>query len=466
MERERAKIAAVILFGLDAIGLFLSFYAAYNLKRLMPHPYGYVAPLDFYGWMVLIYSFTLLVSLWFLGRYSEPLKQKLSSVVATSLKGVIIATSVTIVILFLVKDQMVSRLLIGFFSIISFLYILASWAIIWLLLQKAGAQIRAIIVGTDSWAQALAKSLESDPHARVKVIGFLKVSPTETPASENMNILGTVGELASILDKGGIDDVFFATSFSNSLEMANQLSICEEVGIKAHVLCNMYKPTIAKIIPQQIGEFPILTFTTTPTKVGALLLKYALDRLIALILIILLSPLFLAIAIAIKLTSNGPVIFKQVRSGLNARPFTMYKFRTMVENAEQLKEKLLPLNEMNGPVFKITDDPRVTKLGAFLRKSSLDELPQLFNVLKGDMSLVGPRPLPVEEVEKFDRWQRRRQSLKPGMTCIWQISGRNEIDFEQWMRMDLQYIDNWSLWLDLIILLKTIPAVISGKGAK
>jgi len=170
----------------------------------------------------------------------------------------------------------------------------------------------------------------------------------------------------------------------------------------------------------------------------------------------------------IKLTSPGPAIFRQQRSGLNGAPFTIFKFRTMATNAEQFKHELAAMNEMTGPVFKVTNDPRVTAFGKFLRKFSLDELPQLFNVLRGEMSLVGPRPLPVDEVKRFsDLAHRRRLSVKPGLTCLWQVSGRNEIsDFKEWVRLDLEYIDNWSIWLDLLILVRTVPAVFIGAGAK
>ena len=186
-------------------------------------------------------------------------------------------------------------------------------------------------------------------------------------------------------------------------------------------------------------------------------------------MLIVAGSLFLAlIALAIKFTSPGPVLFRQKRSGINGRPFTIYKFRTMVTNAEQLKHELAAMNEMSGPVFKVSNDPRITPIGRILRKFSLDELPQLFNVLFGDMSLVGPRPLPVDEVKRFnDLAHRRRLSVKPGLTCLWQIGGRNEIsDFKEWVRLDLQYIDNWSLWLDLWILWRTVPVVLLGKGAK
>jgi exopolysaccharide biosynthesis polyprenyl glycosylphosphotransferase len=195
-----------------------------------------------------------------------------------------------------------------------------------------------------------------------------------------------------------------------------------------------------------------------------------MDFVGALLLLVLLIviPVIPLIALAIKLTSPGPVFFRQQRSGLNGSPFTLYKFRTMVTNAEQFKHELEAMNEMSGPVFKVTNDPRVTPMGRFLRKYSLDELPQLYNVLRTEMSLVGPRPLPVDEVKRFENLaHRRRLSVKPGLTCLWQISGRNQIsDFRDWVRLDLEYIDNWSLWLDLKILVRTIPAVLIGTGAK
>ena len=181
-------------------------------------------------------------------------------------------------------------------------------------------------------------------------------------------------------------------------------------------------------------------------------------------LLVLAAPLFALIALLIKTTSKGPVIFRQVRCGLGGREFAFYKFRSMVENAEAAQSQLQHLNEMSGPVFKIGKDPRCTPVGRFLRKFSLDELPQFINILKGDMSFVGPRPPLPQEVEDYERWQRRRLRMKPGLTCLWQVRGRNEIDFDEWMRLDLQYIDTWSLLLDIKIVLKTIPIVLLGKG--
>jgi len=210
---------------------------------------------------------------------------------------------------------------------------------------------------------------------------------------------------------------------------------------------------------------PLLTFTTTPQNEYLLFVKSTADMILAAAFLVILSPVLVLVAILIKLTSRGPVIFTQVRCGLGGRKFVLYKFRSMINDAEEKKYHLEHLNEMSGPVFKLSKDPRCTRLGRFLRKFSIDELPQLINILKGDMSFVGPRPPIPEEVEQYERWQRRRLRMKPGLTCLWQVSGRNDIDFAEWMRMDLDYIDSWSLLLDLKIFFKTIPIVVLGKGA-
>ncbi|NQU12150.1 sugar transferase, partial [bacterium] len=224
---------------------------------------------------------------------------------------------------------------------------------------------------------------------------------------------------------------------------------------------------IARATVEDFHGKPLLVFRTAPDVAWQLAAKRLLDIVGATLGLVVLGPLvILPSALAIRLTSPGPVIFRQRRSGLHGRPFWMYKLRSMITNAEMLKAELAVFNEMSGPVFKMSEDPRVTSFGRFLRKTSIDELPQLWNVLMGDMSLVGPRPLPIQETDGFDPWHRRRLSMKPGLTCLWQISGRNQIDFEKWVQLDLEYIDRWSLWLDLKILLRTLPVVVIGFGAK
>jgi exopolysaccharide biosynthesis polyprenyl glycosylphosphotransferase len=240
----------------------------------------------------------------------------------------------------------------------------------------------------------------------------------------------------------------------------------EEQGVIVRIYSDLFNLKLARAAHGEIGEAPILSLHTTHMSEWQKFAKNSIDFLGALMLLIILSPLMLLIALLIKLTSRGPVLFIQERVGLNKRRFKMYKFRTMGVDAEEVQKKLETLNEANGPVFKMKNDPRVTTVGKWLRKTSLDELPQLFNVLLGDLSLVGPRPLPERDFQKFDQlWFNRRFSVKPGITCIWQISGRSETSFDKWILQDLEYIDKCSLILDLKILFKTIPAVVRGTGA-
>jgi exopolysaccharide biosynthesis polyprenyl glycosylphosphotransferase len=240
--------------------------------------------------------------------------------------------------------------------------------------------------------------------------------------------------------------------------------LCDEEGVRTRVAVDFFPHVNSTVSLERLGATPLLTFSAAPYDEIRLLLKRAVDVVLAAAGLVVLAPFMAAIAFAIKLTSPGPAIFRQVRCGLNGRRFRFYKFRSMCENAEQLKASLAHLSTRQ-TAFKIPDDPRLTAIGRFLRRFSIDEWPQLWNVLRGDMSLVGPRPAVPNEVEQYQRWQRRRLRMRPGLTCLWAISGRDEVDFDTWMKMDMQYIDNWSLALDWKILLRTIPRVLSGRGA-
>jgi exopolysaccharide biosynthesis polyprenyl glycosylphosphotransferase len=227
----------------------------------------------------------------------------------------------------------------------------------------------------------------------------------------------------------------------------------------------MFPHRLARMELTKVGGGAMLTFTTTPREDWALSVKRTMDVVGSLMFMVMFSWLYTIIAVLVKTTSKGPVFYTQDRVGLRGRKFKFYKFRSMCIDADAKKHELKQLNEMDGPVFKIKNDPRVTRVGRFIRKFSLDELPQMWNVFKGDMSLVGPRPPIPSEVEKYETWARRRLSIRPGLTCLWQVEGRNGITFQRWMELDLAYIDNWSLGLDLKILLKTVPAVLGGRGA-
>ncbi|MEI9959614.1 MAG: sugar transferase [Limisphaerales bacterium] len=289
----------------------------------------------------------------------------------------------------------------------------------------------------------------------------------EIVAEFNLGRLG-MPELTQTLHEHSVNGVILNARHTFFEQVESVIKTCELEGVEVWLIADFFATQISRTSFDELMGRPLLIFRTAPETSWQSLAKQFLDFAGALILLLLLSPLFLFIAIAIKLTSPGPVFFKQQRSGLNGSPFTLFKFRTMVTNAEQFKHELQAMNEMTGPVFKVTNDPRVTRMGKWLRKYSLDELPQFINVVRGEMSLVGPRPLPVDEVRRFnDLAHRRRLSVKPGLTCLWQVSGRNQItDFKDWVRLDLEYIDNWSFWLDLLILLRTIPAVLRGTGAK
>jgi exopolysaccharide biosynthesis polyprenyl glycosylphosphotransferase len=247
-------------------------------------------------------------------------------------------------------------------------------------------------------------------------------------------------------------------------EMEDIFLLCDEEGVRTRVLVDFFPHVNSEVYLDRLGKMPLLTFAAAPHDEIRLLLKRATDVVLAAAALVLLMPFMALIALAVRLTSPGPAIFRQERCGLNGRRFTFYKFRSMCDNAEELKPALMHLNSKQ-TAFKIPNDPRLTRLGPLLRKFSVDEWPQLWNVLKGDMSLVGPRPAVPNEVEHYQRWQRRRLRMRPGLTCLWAISGRDTLDFETWMKMDMQYIDNWSLALDWKIILRTIPRVLTGKGA-
>jgi exopolysaccharide biosynthesis polyprenyl glycosylphosphotransferase len=251
-------------------------------------------------------------------------------------------------------------------------------------------------------------------------------------------------------------------------QVEKAISACELEGIETWLLADFFKTQVSRTSVDDFFGRPVLVFHSGLETSWLRLLKQTMDFVGGLVLLVLTAPIMLAAALIIKLTSPGPILFQQQRAGLNGRPFVMYKFRSMVTDAEQLQRELAALNEMSGPVFKVSNDPRVTPIGRWLRKYSVDELPQLLNVLRFEMSLVGPRPLPVHEVERFDDLaHRRRLSVKPGLTCLWQVSGRNDVkDFKDWVRMDLEYIDHWSLGLDCHILWRTIWVVLQGKGAR
>ncbi len=331
---------------------------------------------------------------------------------------------------------------------------------------SSNARRHILIVGPRVRAVQFVQAIQQNQGWGYEIVGIVDTdSDAVNTRISDVPILGTLDNLDHLLRAAPTDEVLVCLPRQMLEQTEKPLQFCQEAGISVHIVLDFFSTALSSSHLEDFFGIPILSFRPQIGNAIGLYIKRLIDIVGALVGMIVLSPLLLGVMIAIKIFDPGPLFFGQLRCGLNKRRFTCWKFRTMVENADELKQNLAAENEMDGPVFKIKDDPRITPLGRFLRKYSLDEFPQLWNVLVGDMSLVGPRPPTPDEVDKYERWQLRRLSMRPGLSCIWQISGRSLVGFRDWMKMDLYYIDNWSLWLDLKIILQTIPVVLTGKGA-
>jgi len=432
-------------FGLVFLGLFG------GTKEIEPFA-------EFYPFLLLTVPLSL-VLLESQGFYRRPVLVSRSVSAWQLVKACALTTMGLILVAFLLKTSL-ARAVFILFGLISFLSVFFKEELLrrYLLyaMGEAGYRRRIIVVGTSEDVTQAKRECGLDHADDLEVVAEVDINQE------------AVASFVDILHEHSANGVLLATkhSFFGSIEKVIQA--CETEGIEVWMLANFFNTQISRTTLDELYGKPVVVFRSTPDFNWQIYGKQAMDIMGALVAILLFSPILIGCIISIRLSSEGPVFFRQKRSGLNGKPFTMYKFRTMVSDAEQRKDELMAYNEMAGPVFKVTDDPRITAVGKFLRRRSFDELPQLFNVLKGEMSLVGPRPLPVDETMQFDELaHRRRLSVKPGLTCLWQICGRNQVtDFKEWVRLDLEYIDSWSLWLDVKILIKTVPVVIGGEGAK
>lgn len=331
--------------------------------------------------------------------------------------------------------------------------------------RMMGSPHYVMVVGTGDSARRLAQTIEHSAAYGLRLSGFIADGPKEDAIAPLDYPVHQLSDLPRLLDQNVIDEMIFAVDSKRLAELEDIFLLCDEEGVRTRVACDFFPHVNSDVYLDRLGHSPLLTFSAAPHDELRLFVKRLTDVAIAAIALVLLFPLMLLVATLVKATSPGPILFRQIRCGLNGRRFTFYKFRSMCENAEEMKETITHLNERDGAVFKIRNDPRLTPVGRWLRKFSLDELPQLWNVLRGDMSIVGPRPPVPDEVVHYERWQRRRLRMRPGLTCIWAISGRDAVDFETWMKMDMQYIDNWSLALDWKIMIRTVPRVLTGRGA-
>jgi exopolysaccharide biosynthesis polyprenyl glycosylphosphotransferase len=387
------------------------------------------------------------------------------------LKTVLIGVLVLLGVMFLFRVYYVPRTLVFLFAALNLAFLILEKLLLFhavkIVRQRGRNRKTVLVVGTGARTKRFVETIANNFSWGLDVIGFLDADDENVGKKIfGKQILGTFKDIESLLHSRSVGEVIITVETKRFDQIEDVLKVCEREGVQVRIISDFLGGIARHFRADVVYGLPVISIVPGPENEEELLAKRFLDIIVASIGLILAAPLFLIVPVAVKFSSPGPVLYKTKWIGKDRKSITGYKFRTMVNNAEALKRGLLEKNEMNGPAFKMTCDPRITPLGRILRKFSLDELPQLWCVLKGDLSLVGPRPPLSTEVEKYESWHRRRLSIKPGLTCLWQISGRSSIkDFDEWARLDLEYIDNWSLWLDLKILLRTIPVVLLGKNA-
>lgn len=464
----------------DLALMILSFGAA-----TLPHLAGGgpVSFAEFLEMRIKLQNFVVFfVLLWFwhiifkmMGLYGSKRLTTRTAEVLDVLKATSLGALVLMLVSFVLRFRMVTPGFVAIFWLISTsLAVLSRLAIRTYLrqLRVHGRNLRnLLIVGSNGRAIEFARTVQSKPELGYRVLGFAddewagaeEIRKTEWP------LVCSLQEVREFLRRSVVDEVVIAVPLRSLHDHASGIAAtCEQQGIILRVLSDLFNRT-RNPVTERFEDPMLITHSSGVEEGWPTVIKRVLDFSLSLLLLVAIAPVLLVTAVLIRLTSPGPVFFAQKRIGLNKRSFTIYKFRTMVVDAEKRLQDIEHLNEATGPVFKIKNDPRLTPIGAFLRKTSIDELPQLFNVLSGDMSLVGPRPLQLRDYELFteagEDWQRCRFSVRPGITCLWQVNGRSSLPFHKWMELDLQYVRNWSLWLDLQILAKTVPAVLRGSGA-
>jgi exopolysaccharide biosynthesis polyprenyl glycosylphosphotransferase len=463
MLRRYRQIQTQLQQLLDATLIAAAFSIAYLVRAdesvMALFHLGPPSPFQDYVWLYLVLIPSAPILLERAGFYDRPLLAPRRSALWPLLKG----CALIIVLLTLVSyffNLSLARPIAVIFVFVSLVLLTCKGELMRLVYRSRITQSqlrrRFLLVGSQSDIQDLKRELRDRPDSGIHIVAELNLETTP------------VDELVGLLHKHAVNGVIVSTAHAYFDQAERIIGACEREGVEAWLLADFVATQISRMTFDEFRGRPVMVFRSAPEVSWQGVVKQALDFAVAAVMLVALSPMFLLVAFLIKRSSPGPVFFKQTRAGLNGHPFTMYKFRTMVTDAEQKKDELAKFNEMSGPVFKMTNDPRIIPIGHTLRKYSIDEFPQLYNVFRGDMSLVGPRPLPVDEVSRFDDLaHRRRLSVKPGLTCLWQVKGRNQVtDFKDWVRLDLEYIDHWSLWLDLKILVRTIPAVFAGVGAK
>ena len=461
---------ARVLFGLwDLLLVGLAFEAAYRTRAVLHLDLEFFLSVERKALLLLVSLLAwVLIGIW-LGVYDKLDSARPSVVLRDSLRQCA-SGALCLVVFEFARRLELSRLFVILFAsyawILLLVFRLTAGRLVGVLRREFAAPHYVMVVGTGERAIRMAGAIERSAAYGVRLRGFLS-EREEAPGTISLGDryqVHPVSQLQAILRQQVVDEIIFAVGSESLAELEEVFLLCDQEGVRTRVVVDFFPHGNSTVSLDRFGGTPLLTFSAAPDDEIRLLVKRLTDIAIAAAGLLVLSPFMAVVALMIRITSPGPAIFRQVRCGLNGRRFVFYKFRSMCENAEALKASLAHLNTRE-TVFKIPDDPRLTPIGRYLRKFSIDEWPQLWNVLRGDMSLVGPRPAVPGEVDQYKLWQRRRLRMRPGLTCLWAVSGRDKVDFETWMKLDMQYIDNWSLALDWKIILRTIPGVLIGHGA-
>lgn len=479
MLREQGSLTLEMQKVVDIAITGFSFIAAYFIKRnLLPEGLSSLSNDPNYYIILLLIVIAWYISFKWMGMYMSYRRQHFWQFFVVILKSCFMGMILVSIAMYLMHIQGVSRLLIGIFFMLNICLLTVSKFIIFKTLEKIRTDNfntrNILIVGSNDRACQVIEAVEQYKATGYRVLGCFELEEKMLGKMvyKDHKVIGLIRDLEAYLRNHIVDELIFTAPLKSIKKGDRYIALAESMGIKVRIIPDwelhylMYRPNIATIQFEEFLGVYSMALQSTPQNEGKLLIKNSFDFISAAFLILLLLPFFITIGFAIKVFSKGPVLYKQERLGMNGRRFWVYKFRTMVENADELLKELAEMNEADGPVFKIKNDPRIiSHVGSFLRKTSLDELPQLLNVIKGEMSLVGPRPPIPKEVDEYSVWHRRRLSMKPGMTCLWQIAPRrNDLSFEDWMKLDLKYIDTWSLFNDFKILLLTARAVLTGAG--
>ncbi len=467
-EKKSQQILRVMIFS-DISLTILSYILSFWFNPIFPQK----IEADFFSHFSLLPLITslLMLSLPYFKAYDGPRGTSIFMYAWSVTRAIALSIAVLLTLLFFLKVQYVSRYVIFMFAGSCFIFLVGIRILVILYfrksIKKGEHSLNVLIIGTGARAVYLSEKLLEHSEWGIDIIGYIDPDPErvgmQMPGSK---VIGTVNDIISVLKHHVVDEVIIAITRNMIGDVEEIAHECEEEGVKLRFMADVFDLNLARITLVDIDKIPLLTLEPVAQDEVKLIIKRIFDLTLTLISMPILLPLMGLIAIVIKIDSPGSVFYLQERVGLKKRVFKMIKFRSMEIGADKKLKEIEHLNEAKGPIFKMGNDPRVTRVGKFIRKTSLDEFPQLFNVVNGDMSLVGPRPMSIRDVNLFNKGiQRKRFSVTPGITCIWQISGRSNLPFEKWLELDLEYIENWTLWLDLKILIKTIPVVLVRRGA-